>query len=231
MDSKLIVALDFDRQENAFALVNQLAPELCALKVGSEMFTLFGADFVRKLIQMGFRVFLDLKFHDIPNTVAQACKACAELGVWMLTIHASGGLVMMQAVKDILSIYGADAPLVVAITVLTSMSLSDLSELGIETSIEAQVQKLARLAHQAGLNGVVSSAFEVPVIKASCGESFLTVTPGIRLPDNEKNDQSRIMTPAEAIQIGSDYLVIGRPITRSQNPAKVVEQIISSIKS
>ncbi|KTD22798.1 orotidine 5`-phosphate decarboxylase [Legionella lansingensis] len=229
MNSKLIVALDFCKQEDALTLVEQLDPNQCALKVGSEMFTLFGTTFVHLLIKKGFKVFLDLKFYDIPNTVAQACRACAELGVWMLNVHASGGLTMMQAAKEALSSYGHSRPLLIAVTVLTSMNVNDLLAVGLETSIDEQVQRLAKLAQQAELDGVVCSPLEVPTIKASCGSAFLTVTPGIRLPENPSDDQSRIMTPAQAIELGSDYLVIGRPITRSPTPLLTLQQIISSL--
>ncbi|WED44122.1 orotidine-5'-phosphate decarboxylase [Legionella cardiaca] len=230
MNLKLIVALDFCRQEDALALVEKLNPSQCALKIGSEMFTLFGIDFVCGLIQKGFKVFLDLKFHDIPNTVAQASRACAELGVWMITVHASGGLAMMRAAREAVNAYGINRPLVVAVTVLTSMDANDLPAIGVEPSVEKQVQRLAKLAKLAELDGVVCSAFEVPIIKAACNAPFLAVTPGIRLPESDKNDQSRIMTPQEAVELGSDYLVVGRPITRSQSPVNVVEKIISSIR-
>ncbi|MDI9818774.1 MULTISPECIES: orotidine-5'-phosphate decarboxylase [unclassified Legionella] len=230
MNTKLIIALDFANQNEALALVSKLDPEQCALKIGSEMFTLFGADFVRLLIKKGFKIFLDLKFHDIPNTVAQACRACAELGAWMINVHASGGLAMMQAAREALIPYGEKRPLLTAVTVLTSMSESELPAVGLNVPLEVQVKKLARLAYQANLDGVVCSAFEVSLIKSSCKPSFLTVTPGIRLADDKKDDQSRVMTPLEASQSGSDFLVIGRPITRAPEPAKVVQQILQSIE-
>ncbi|KTD11413.1 orotidine-5'-phosphate decarboxylase [Legionella jamestowniensis] len=229
MHPKLIIALDFHRQEEALTLVNQLNPTQCALKVGSEMFTLFGVNFIHQLIQKEFKIFLDLKFHDIPSTVARACKACAELGVWMINVHASGGLAMMQAAREALTSYGSKRPLLIAVTILTSINPSDLSQIGIDHSLEGQVQKLARLAYQAELDGVVCSAHEVAVIKETCGNSFLTVTPGIRLPDSKKDDQSRTVTPSQAIALGSDYLVVGRPITGSSDPVKIVNAINTSI--
>ena len=230
MSVKLIVALDFDDRREAIALVDQLDPTLCALKVGSEMFTLFGADFVKTLVARNFKVFLDLKFHDIPNTVARACKASAELGVWMLNVHASGGLAMMQAAHEALMSYGISRPKLIAVTVLTSMSSADLTSTGINQPLENRVCDLARLAEDAALDGVVCSALEVPIIKAVCHKNFLTITPGIRMLGDNQDDQSRITTPLLAIKAGSDYLVIGRPITRANHPQKVVLDILSSIK-
>ncbi|RUR12182.1 orotidine-5'-phosphate decarboxylase [Legionella sp. km772] len=226
MTSKLIVALDIDNKNEALDLIDQLDPASCALKIGSEMFTLWGPVFVSQVIKRGFKVFLDLKFHDIPHTVARACKAGAELGVWMLNIHASGGLEMMQAAVKALEPYGNDKPLLIAVTVLTSFDESDLMTVGIEKPLLTHVGNLAKLAHDANLDGVVCSAHEVKKIKELCGHSFLTVTPGIRLPDNSSDDQSRIMTPKQAIEAGSDYLVMGRPITRAVNPAKSVREIL-----
>jgi len=230
MSKKLIVALDFDNQHTAMTLVDQLDPGLCALKVGSEMFTLFGTEFVKKLIARQFNVFLDLKFHDIPNTVAQSCKASADLGVWMVNVHASGGLAMMQAAQRALSSYGASRPLLIAVTVLTSMNSVDLLEIGIHEPLEQRVCALARLAQQASLDGVVSSALEVPAIKAACGHNFLTITPGIRLASDNDHDQVRVMTPERALNAGSDYLVIGRPITTADNPALALRTILQSMK-
>lgn len=226
MSLKLIVALDFSDQNDAFALIQKLDPSQCALKIGSEMFTLFGADFVRTLVKNNFKIFLDLKFHDIPNTVAQACRACAELGVWMINVHASGGFAMMEAAKKSLESYGDARPLLIAVTVLTSMSSDDLPAIGLAPSVENQVNRLAKLACEVGLDGVVCSAFEVPMIKSTCGESFLTITPGIRLEGDARNDQSRVMTPKQAIEFGSNFLVIGRSITRAKEPMKVVQEIL-----
>jgi len=226
MNPKLIVALDFAEQNKALALVEQLQPKDCALKVGSEMFCLFGADFVRRLVKMGFKIFLDLKFHDIPNTVAQACRACAELEVWMINVHASGGLTMMQAASKALEPFGANRPLLIAVSVLTSIGAQDLPAIGLDSSVGEQVGRLAQLTQSAGLDGVVCSAFEVPMIKKTCGQSFLTVTPGIRLATDRKNDQTRVMTPEQAVALGSDFLVVGRSITEAERPAEIVQAIL-----
>lgn len=226
---QLIIALDYDKQSDALNLVDQLDPSLCALKVGSELFTLFGTQFVKELVSRNFPVFLDLKFHDIPNTVARACKAGADLGVWMMNVHASGGMKMMQAAREAIEPFGTDKPLLIAVTILTSFNEAELATVGINNSLKTQVKQLAVLAKESGLDGVVSSAFEVVDIKQSCGADFLTVTPGIRLDSNSKDDQSRVMTPAQAIKAGSDYLVIGRPITQAKNPAQTVDLILSSL--
>ncbi|CDZ79169.1 Orotidine 5'-phosphate decarboxylase [Legionella massiliensis] len=229
MNSKLIVALDFADQNEALTLVEQLDPTDCALKVGSEMFCLFGTDFVRRLVKMGFKIFLDLKFYDIPNTVAQACRACAELEVWMINVHASGGFNMMQAARKAIESFGGNRPLLTAVTVLTSMGPQDLPAIGLHSPIDEQVERLAQLTLSAGLDGVVCSAYEVPLIKKVCGQSFLTVTPGIRLSGDNKNDQTRVMTPDQAIGLGSDFLVVGRSITAAEKPAQVVEDILAMI--
>ncbi|MDP3704645.1 MAG: orotidine-5'-phosphate decarboxylase [Legionellaceae bacterium] len=229
MKSKLIVALDFDNQSEALSLVNQLNPNWCALKVGSEMFTLLGANFVRALIARQFRVFLDLKFHDIPTTVARACVVACDLGIWMLNVHASGGRAMMESAASAVAAYGTERPLLIAVTVLTSMVADDLPALGITQSLDEHVSKLAVMAREAGLDGVVSSAFEVPLIKAVCGADFLTVTPGIRLPGSAQDDQTRIITPQQAIEAGSDYIVMGRPITRAAHPASVVRELLNDV--
>lgn len=211
MSSKLIVALDFHTEDEALSLIEKLDPQQCALKVGNELFTLFGTQFVKRLILRQFKVFLDLKFHDIPNTVSQACKAAADLGVWMMNVHAAGGASMMHAARDAIESYGAARPLLIAVTVLTSFNQNELSAIGINIPIIEQVKKLAVLAKESGLDGVVCSAQEVKVIKSICGTQFLTVTPGIRLETSPKDDQSRVMTPKQAMETGSNYLVIGRP--------------------
>lgn len=229
MSSKLIVALDFDNQNDALSLIDQIDPSTCALKVGSELFTLLGAQFVKLLISRKFKVFLDLKFHDIPNTVAKACKRAADLGVWMMNVHASGGYDMMCAAKTSLETYGSDKPLLIAVTVLTSFKEADLSRIGINNNLLDQVKNLSKLSHEAGLDGVVCSAHEVRMIKQECGSNFITVTPGIRLPSNSADDQSRIMTPQQAIKEGSDYLVIGRPITQAVAPSKVITEIFHDL--
>lgn len=229
MQNKLIVALDFNNQQDAWHLIDQLDPTLCAVKVGSELYTLLGSAFVRALVARQFKVFLDLKFHDIPNTVAQACKASADLGVWMLNVHASGGLAMLHAARKALDTFGENRPLLIAVTVLTSMSDTELKSLGITSSLQEQVRLLACLAAEAELDGVVSSALEAPLIKTACGKHFITVTPGIRLLNNALDDQTRITTPKMAVQAGSDYLVVGRPITRAANPAAVVREILQDV--
>lgn len=230
MQPKLIVALDYDNSEDALSLVSQLDPHQCALKVGSELFTLLGADFVRGLINLRFKVFLDLKFHDIPNTVAHACHVSAALGVWMVNVHASGGFDMMQAARKALDGH-KKRPLLIAVTVLTSMNEAGLASVGVNTSLDTHVLNLAQMARDAGLDGVVCSAQEVALIKQHCGSKFLAVTPGIRLPTQSSDDQSRITTPELAIKAGSDYLVVGRPITRAASPRQVVADLLSSLCS
>jgi orotidine-5'-phosphate decarboxylase len=225
LNSQLIVALDYARREDALSLVHQLDPFQCALKVGSELFTLCGPDFVRELIRLQFKVFLDLKFHDIPNTVARACKVAADLGVWMINVHASGGFDMMHAARHALADY-IHRPLLIAVTVLTSMTERDLVSIGVPGRLNEHVLFLSKMAQEAGLDGVVCSAHEVAQIKSHCSADFLAVTPGIRLPSNEPDDQSRIITPEEALQAGSDYLVVGRSITRAMNPQQVITDLL-----
>jgi orotidine-5'-phosphate decarboxylase len=230
MKNKLIIALDFFNQADALNFIKEINPEHCALKIGSEMFTRFGTEFVRYLIKQHYKIFLDLKFHDIPNTVAQACKAAAELGVWMVNVHTLGGLKMMQAAREALVPYGSDKPLLIGVTVLTSMANQDLHPLGIISSLEEQIARLTSLAYQAGLDGVVCSAHEALLIKSIGGTSFLAVTPGIRLSSDSADDQVRIMTPQQAIEMGSDYLVIGRSITRAMNPKEIINSVLHCIK-
>ena len=229
-DSKVIIALDYADALSALKLVNQLEPSLCKLKVGKELFTAAGPQLVEQLVAKNFKVFLDLKFHDIPNTVAKACEAASNLGVWMLNVHASGGSAMMQAALEGVN-KSAHAPYLIAVTVLTSMNQSSLNEIGIENSVENQVLKLAKLTQTAGLHGVVCSAQEAPMLRAQLGNDFCLVTPGIRLArgNNKVNqdDQSRVVTPADALKNGASYLVIGRPITQAANPLKVLETIIA----
>lgn len=229
MSSKIIVALDYEKEEQALALVDQIDPQLCRLKVGKEMFTTLGTQFVKQLHQRNFDVFLDLKFHDIPNTVARAVRSAADLGVWMVDLHASGGLRMMEEAKKILEPYGKDAPLLIAVTVLTSMEDLDLLQIGINASPLEQVIRLSHLAQRAGLDGVVCSPQEVEILRKNLGENFKLVTPGIRPIGSEFGDQRRVMTPAAAVRSGSDYLVIGRPITQAENPAEVLRSINASL--
>lgn len=231
IDQKVIVALDYDNQADALAFVDRIDPASCRLKVGKEMFTLFGPDFVRELHKRGFSVFLDLKFHDIPNTCSKAVRAAAELGVWMVNVHASGGERMMTASREILEPYGKDRPLLIGVTVLTSMEQSDLAGIGLNIAPQDQVIRLARLTKNAGLDGVVCSAQESSLLKSELGQDFKLVTPGIRPAGSDQGDQRRIMTPVEAIQSGSDYLVIGRPITQAVDPAAVLKSINDSLSS
>ncbi|ADN76137.1 orotidine-5'-phosphate decarboxylase [Ferrimonas balearica DSM 9799] len=228
-DPKVLVALDFASEQDAMAFVERIDPSQCRLKVGKEMFTLFGPQFVKALSGKGFEVFLDLKFHDIPNTVAHAVAAAAELGVWMVNVHATGGSKMMAAAKAALAPYGDKAPKLIAVTVLTSMGEEELPELGITRSNDEQVLALATLAKQAGLDGVVCSAQEAAMLKAKLGAEFQLVTPGIRPAGADLGDQRRVMTPAEAVAAGSDYLVIGRPITQSADPLATLEAINATL--
>ena len=230
MTSKIIVALDYEKEAEALALVDQIDPSLCRLKVGKEMFTTLGMNFVKQLHQRNFDVFLDLKYHDIPNTVARAVRSAADLGVWMVDLHASGGLRMMEEAKRILEPYGKDAPLLIAVTVLTSMEDLDLLQIGINASPREQVLRLAHLTQRAGLDGVVCSPQEVEILRNACGEDFKLVTPGIRPIGADFGDQRRVMTPTAAIRAGSDYLVIGRPITKADNPVEVLRSINASIR-
>ena len=230
MTNKIIVALDYEKESDALALVDQIDPNLCRLKVGKEMFTTLGMNFVKQLHQRNFDVFLDLKYHDIPNTVARAVRSAADLGVWMVDLHASGGLRMMEEAKRILEPYGKDAPLLIAVTVLTSMEDLDLLQIGINASLREQVLRLAHLTQRAGLDGVVCSPQEVEILRNACGEDFKLVTPGIRPIGDDFGDQRRVMTPTAAIRAGSDYLVIGRPITKADNPVEVLRSINASIR-
>lgn len=225
----VIVALDFDNQKAALELVEQLDPTQCRLKVGKEMFTYFGPSFVKQLVARQFDVFLDLKFHDIPNTVAKAVTAAAELGVWMVNVHASGGARMMEASREALATFGQDRPQLIAVTVLTSMDSSDLLELGITKSPAEQVMHLATLTQQSGLDGIVCSASEATQLKQTLGKGFTLVTPGIRPVGAEQGDQRRIVTPKQALINGSDYLVIGRPITKAENPLQALQDINTSL--
>ena len=217
IDSKIIVALDYADAASALTLVNQLDPALCKLKVGKELFTAAGPQLVEKLIAKNFQVFLDLKFHDIPNTVKNACQAASNLGVWMLNVHASGGSAMMQAALEGVN-KSKHQPYLIAVTVLTSMNQASLNEIGIETSVENHVLKLAKLTEKVGLHGVVCSALEAQLLKKHLKNDFLLVTPGIRPASASLDDQSRVLTPSQALQVGASYLVIGRPITQASNP-------------
>jgi orotidine-5'-phosphate decarboxylase len=222
--SRIIVALDFPEAKLALALVKRISPEQCKLKIGKELFTAAGPSLVETIVDRGFDVFLDLKFHDIPTTVARACIAAARLGVWMVNVHALGGGTMIAAARDALDAK-AHRPLLVAVTILTSMSEDDLREIGITASPDESASRLAGLARNNGADGIVCSAHEAASIRAQFGEEFLRVTPGIRLPENDADDQKRIMTPSRAVQNGSSYLVIGRPVTKADDPAAVLRRI------
>lgn len=223
-DNPVIVALDYPAAEPALALAARLSPELCRLKVGKELFTRSGPSLVEALQGRGFDVFLDLKFHDIPNTVAGAVRAAAELGVWMANVHASGGRRMMEAAAEALQGYD-QRPVLIAVTVLTSMSDDDLLELGYtETAVE-RVSRLAELTQRCGLDGVVCSAMEAPRLRTERGEDFRLVTPGIRLAGDDAGDQRRVLTPADALANGSDYLVIGRSVTGAEDPMAALQRV------
>jgi len=226
---KLIVALDYVEMQPALSLIEQLDPTQCALKVGLEMYTRFGAHWVLMLVKRGFKVFLDLKFHDIPHTVAQACKAAADLGVWMINVHALGGPRMLLAAREALLSY-SDKPLLIGVTVLTSMEETDLVALGMMSSLKQQTLQLAKLVQDAGLDGVVCSALMAAAIKEKCGSQFLTVTPGIRLPEDDVHDQKQVMTPQQAIASGCDYFVMGRSITTALDPYEKVTYLLKSIQ-
>ncbi|MDI2627610.1 orotidine-5'-phosphate decarboxylase [Salmonella enterica] len=229
-ESPVVVALDYHERDKALAFVDKIDPRDCRLKVGKEMFTLFGPQLVRDLQQRGFDVFLDLKFHDIPNTTARAVAAAADLGVWMVNVHASGGARMMAAARDALAPFGKVAPLLIAVTVLTSMETSDLRDLGVTLSPAEHAERLARLTQQCGLDGVVCSAQEAVRFKQALGAAFKLVTPGIRPAGSEAGDQRRIMTPEQALSAGVDYMVIGRPVTQSVDPAQTLKDINASLK-
>lgn len=225
---RVLVALDYPDAASALAFVDRLEPGAARLKVGKELFTAAGPAFVQELVQRGFGVFLDLKFHDIPNTVAQACRAAAKLGVWMVNVHALGGRAMMEAAREALDA-GSSRPHLIAVTVLTSMAEPDLREVGIEASAMDAVLRLARLANDSGLDGVVCSAHEAGPIRDLAGAGFMRVTPGIRLPEDAAGDQKRVMTPARALQSGASHLVIGRTVTRAAHPLDVLARINSEL--
>ena len=233
---QLLVALDVDSGRRALELARLLEGAAGGFKIGSRLFTLEGPELVRQLVARGARVFLDLKFHDIPNTVAQAVASAVQTGAWMVDVHASGGTAMMQAAvktaREAADRAGGPAPLVVGITVLTSMDQEALRETGVERPLAGQVVSLALLAKAAGLQGVVASPHETAAIRAACGPDFTIVTPGIRgaSAGGEKNDQMRTMGPAEAIRAGADYLVVGRPIIAAPDPRAAAEAIAGELK-
>ena len=229
MISPLIVALDYANEHDALVLADQLDPAACRVKVGKELFTACGPAIVERLQERGFDVFLDLKFHDIPQTVAKACKAAARLGVWMLNVHASGGSTMLRAAREAVNdATGTRRTLLVAVTVLTSMNDAALREVGVNSSVQDQVGRLATLAAECALDGIVCSALEASRLREAMPE-LLRVTPGIRPAQYAEDDQRRIMTPAAALAAGSDFLVVGRPITAAEDPAQALSQILSEL--
>lgn len=230
-DPKIIVALDFPEKKVALELVEQLDPGKCRLKVGKEMFTRFGPELVKELVSRNYDVFLDLKYYDIPNTVAAACDAAADLGVWMVNLHASGGSKMMEAARERLEKH-QQRPLLIAVTILTSFSEEGISEIGLSGSAQENVLRLAKLASTSGLDGVVCSPLEVAAIRDTINErEFKLVTPGVRPATASMDDQKRVMTPLDALRAGSDYLVIGRPITAAADPLESLNSIDSEIAS
>lgn len=222
--ARVIVALDFPTVQPAMEFVGKVSPALCKLKIGKELFTRAGPQLVEKLVKQGFDVFLDLKFHDIPNTVAAACRVACDLGVWMLNVHALGGREMMLAAKEAVK-KSTHQPHLIAVTILTSMNEAALREIGLTKSPKEHVLELALLAHQSGLNGVVCSAQEAQLLREKIGQDFLLVTPGIRPANSAAGDQKRVMTPTDAIANGANYLVVGRPITQASDPVDVLTKI------
>jgi len=226
---RIIVPLDFPDARSALDMAARLDPRLCRVKVGKELFVAAGPAVVEQLHARGHEVFLDLKFHDIPNTVAGACRAAARLGVWMLDVHASGGEAMMRAAREAVDAGGGRAPLLIGVTVLTSLADADLAHVGLAGSAADNAERLARLAHACGLDGVVCSAEEAERLRRATARGFLLVTPGIRLAPDARGDQSRVVTPVEAVRRGADYLVIGRPVTQSKDPAATLAAIQDSL--
>ena len=229
-EPRIIVALDYPSEAAAWSLVEQLDPGMCRLKIGKEMFTRLGPAFVERVIGRGFDVFLDLKYHDIPNTVAAACDAAADLGVWMMNLHASGGRRMMETALERLARRG-QRPLLIAVTILTSLSAEELAEIGFPGTPEDNVRRLAALAQAAGLDGVVCSPREAAALRAERGEDFLLVTPGVRPASASLDDQTRVMTPGDAIRAGASHLVVGRPITAAPEPLQALRAIDTEIRA
>jgi len=229
-EARVIVALDYPNEDAAWNLVDQLDAGLCRLKIGKEMFTRLGPRFVERVIGRGFDVFLDLKYHDIPNTVAAACDAAADLGVWMMNVHASGGRRMMQSAAERLA-QRPSRPLLIGVTILTSLSQEELNEIGFPGSPEDNVLRLAGLAQESGLDGVVCSPREAASLRARLGDDFILVTPGVRPASASLDDQTRVMTPADAIEAGSSYLVVGRPVTAAEDPLAALRAINAEIRT
>jgi orotidine-5'-phosphate decarboxylase len=228
-DPRIIVALDFPDTGPAFDLLSRIDPGQCRVKIGKEMFTRAGPAFVEKVAAQGFQVFLDLKYHDIPNTVAAACAAAADLGVWMLNVHASGGRKMMTAAAERLAALPGDRPLLIAVTILTSLAQEDIAEIGYPGTPAQNVSRLAALAEHSGLDGVVCSPLEVTDLRAERGAGFRLVTPGVRPAGASTDDQKRIMTPGDAIRAGASYLVVGRPVTAAADPLASLQAISAEV--
>lgn len=226
----IIVALDFSNAAQALEFCDHIPSSNCAVKVGFELFLSAGPELVAALVERGFKVFLDLKFHDIPNTVAQACLAAANMGVWMINVHAAGGVAMMQAARAALDA-ATHQPHLIAVTVLTSMDQACLQSVGVQGDLQTVVTRWATQAMQAGCDGVVSSAQEAQLIRQNTSADFLIVTPGIRLPTNASDDQKRIVTPQHAAQLGVNHIVVGRPITQAQNPHLVLQTFVDAFTS
>ena len=227
---RIIVALDFDTPSKALNFLDHLDPDLCRVKIGKELFTAGGPDLVSSVVNKNFDVFLDLKFHDIPNTVAGAVRVASELGVWMLNVHIAGGSSMMRAAKEALSRSRDQPPILIGVTVLTSLSREDLFEVGVNNDLAEHVMNLASLAHKSGLDGVVCSADEAKLLRASLSKDFKLITPGIRRAQDSTGDQKRVVSRSEAIQNGSDFLVVGRPITRAVSPRDALVEFNSEIE-
>jgi len=227
-NKRIIVPLDTPRLEDALALAARLDPKLCRVKIGKELFVAAGPEAVQRVHERGFEVFLDLKFHDIPNTVAGACRSAAKLGVWMMNVHASGGETMLRAAREAVSSV-VRPPMLIAVTVLTSLTNDDLERVGYTGSVMENVERLARIARACGLDGVVCSAQEATLVRKATGDDFTLVTPGIRLESDNRDDQARVVTPRDAVRLGANYLVIGRPITGSPDPAATLQSINESL--
>jgi len=228
IDPKIIVALDYSAAAPVLAFADRIEPSMCRLKVGKELFTASGPDLVEKLMRRGFEIFLDLKYHDIPNTVAQACKVAASMGVWMVNVHAMGGRKMLAAARDAID-SGSHKPKLIAVTLLTSNTQQDLTDIGITATSDEMVMRLATLSQDCGLDGVVCSAQEAKLVRRKCGGDYCLVTPGIRPALTSHDDQSRVMSPLAALQAGSNYLVIGRPITQAMDPLRMLLDINQEI--
>jgi len=228
--SPIIIALDFSKPQQALEFAQQLGTHRCRVKVGKELFTRSGANLVETLVEQGFEVFLDLKFHDIPNTVAHACAAAAELGVWMIDVHAFGGRDMMLAAREAIEKF-SPRPLLIAVSILTSLNENDLFALGLHGTLQDNVLRLARLTHASGLDGLVCSPHEIAPIRAALGQELQLVTPGIRPNLSVQDDQKRTMTPIQAMALGANYLVIGRPITQAADPLQALIDIEASLIS